>query len=1288
MKMNIVQELLRCMMKYPFWKGPRGRRCGVRMRYIQGRRGHDDLRDTINRAFMVMGVGKEKSNMKIYYEKIRKEYICARRERIEYQRIRRREVMRRKKMISNDQVRQVKRSMTKLISDHVDNGDMTMLKKSRDEWLRWWNGQCRRHGVWDSKSRKHVAQVMVICKRRVRDVIDYAKQKRERSDETKTEMGTLKVVSYNCGSYRKRVYEMVEEMADADIIALQETNIGDVDVKPPFGWKFCSNERPGGSGGGTGFLVRQELKWERMRKHWGRNMREGESKTTIWGMEWCWIRVRAAKGWLYLASVYRPPGRAVSYAEGLVDQIRDFEGRAESLGVILMGDFNCLLADKELVPDGFGGVDGGYALDGQQWLKMFGELKYTILNTMDGDMCEATHRVKRKTTMISSVIDYMICFGSSEGISAFSVSDSCTDHRYLSCLVNCEMMVRPYVPRIRMDRLRKKHDVRYVTWTKNMQQRLDETFGDVTDMSMTEWTDGVVDVAAKVLGLTKQRKSKLQKVQPWWNKDMTVRQKEIRKLQREIWKKKVEAEVWCEMKQDLKQKVKELRQMMKTSMRHFWKNKRELWSLGEPEAIREAFKTVKRLHSGGGGNGVIHTREEMEDAWRGVLSVKPPDECNERECVDILQSMKWCYDDYEEVTCEEVQRCIETLPNNKACGSDEISNELMKLLPESAVSALTIAMNSFLKDPFGEIPDAWRRNLVVLLPKEAVPSDPLKYRPITLLSCVAKLTEKVIYERTKDMNVHLHFDQGGFVAGRGCIEQAWRFKVFDDAMRYKKKKGWALFLDLKKAYDSVPIHMAVVKLLKKGLPQYIVRYIWAWMLDHGSELMVDNDPATPIPVLRGVPQGSILSPFIFNCYIDDLIEKLSVDGLQTETTMRPRSAMHGEDFSFSLQVLGYADDLGVVDDVDGEFLARACEICASWMRENGMRFAEKKCVLKKIGAQGVRKDLGLMMNGVKLQTVTEFKYLGVVFGKSNQIYSVKDDVMKDIDKRLESNFTGLESMYGTPVDVGIRMVLAIYLPKVLYGCEIFPVKDELERKVVKLLRKVLNCYGSDSSERVMSFTGMRKIEEYQYVRVIRFVFKTLLSVHEQLAVPMRHAMRSRTKWGTHVEKAWEWGRENGYLSIGCHDLRTMETEREAVKQYLREFNLQYGAKKHLRRPHPAVRYGGLSAQFAFIFFRGNFNPNDITSRQGDYPCRCCQEEGAVDDAHHLLECSHPTVSKILKETAELLDTTSETIRQILKQQCKPDHDWQWMELSVACERLWKLRKAEMAKAKAAKVRQQ
>jgi hypothetical protein len=219
----------------------------------------------------------------------------------------------------------------------------------------------------------------------------------------------------------------------------------------------------------------------------------------------------------------------------------------------------------------------------------------------------------------------------------------------------------------------------------------------------------------------------------------------------------------------------------------------------------------------------------------------------------------------------DLQKLLNSLTLKKACGIDGIPNECLRHLPRRPVVHLTHLINHCIR--LSHFPTSWKEAKVVTLPK---PGKDLKFpqnlRPISLLSSTGKVFEKVILEIVKshigEKNL-LNASQFGFRARHSTTLQYLRLADHVTLHFNNNMSTAAVFLDIEKAFDTTWHPRLLYKLAKLQFSNNLIKLISSFLSQRNFRVSVEGKLSTPRYMQAGVPQGSVLSPTLYNLYIND-----------------------------------------------------------------------------------------------------------------------------------------------------------------------------------------------------------------------------------------------------------------------------------------------------------------------------------------------------------------------------------------------------------------------------------
>ena len=224
------------------------------------------------------------------------------------------------------------------------------------------------------------------------------------------------------------------------------------------------------------------------------------------------------------------------------------------------------------------------------------------------------------------------------------------------------------------------------------------------------------------------------------------------------------------------------------------------------------------------------------------------------------------------ITLDEMQTTLSTCKPSGAPGIDKITNKMLKLCPLNTLEQLRAIFNASLK--LSHLPANWKASNIKMIHKKGKPKDSVSsYRPISLINCISKWLEKIINGRIQnwaESNLILPPCQSGFRKKKSCQDHIARLDQYVTEGFNKKEKTGLVMFDLEKAFDKASHQGIIYKLRHVGLPAGLLNWTENFLTNRTFHVTWNSTHSKAYTTKTGVPQGSCLSPTLFNIFFSDI----------------------------------------------------------------------------------------------------------------------------------------------------------------------------------------------------------------------------------------------------------------------------------------------------------------------------------------------------------------------------------------------------------------------------------
>lgn len=311
------------------------------------------------------------------------------------------------------------------------------------------------------------------------------------------------------------------------------------------------------------------------------------------------------------------------------------------------------------------------------------------------------------------------------------------------------------------------------------------------------------------------------------------------------------------------------------------------------------------------------------------------------------------------ISINEMLHAIEDLKSKSSPGKDMISNDIIKRLPYSAKETLRNIFNDLIK--LQQFPKDWSNYITILIPKP----ENKGFRPIALASNILKLLERIIKNRLEwfvEKSYIIPQSQYGFRKQKSTQDSTTLLATRAYLSLSKKQVFAALMLDIEGAFDNVVPDILINDLIDLNISSNIISFIQNIIRSRNISFYVNKKHVADRTTYKGLPQGSALSPLLFNIYVRKIIANIG-----------------------KCSNLQFADDCAITFSHKNPYEAtEAIEEGANnlkiWLGNRGLNIAPHKSKL--ILFNNRRKlppDCKITIENTEILPSNQVKFLGVIF---------------------------------------------------------------------------------------------------------------------------------------------------------------------------------------------------------------------------------------------------------------------------------------------------------------------
>ena len=378
-----------------------------------------------------------------------------------------------------------------------------------------------------------------------------------------------------------------------------------------------------------------------------------------------------------------------------------------------------------------------------------------------------------------------------------------------------------------------------------------------------------------------------------------------------------------------------------------------------------------------------------------------------------------------------------------------------------------------------EFPSEWKNATIIPIFKGGNKNVVSNYRPVSLLPLPGKILEKIVHRGLTNFienNNLLSNNQSGFRKNYSTTKSIVDLNDIIFENMNNGKVTTAVFIDLRKAFDTVDHSILLKKLDKVGIKNEIFMWCKNYLSNRKQKTLVNGIHSEYLDVSCGVPQGSVLGPLFFLIYVNDIVNRIGVDNIN----------LYADDTVIHCE----GDDIPLLK----ENIQNLLNIFSYWCKENKLSINAEKTKFVCFGTkQRVKqyRDLKLSLLDTFIQQVPSYKYLGITLDSGLNFNMQIQQTMKKVSHKL---YILSKIRQFLTVKSAILIYKTMILPYFDYGDIVYMFSsinelNKLERLQERCINICTRTYGRDNINNIRATHRLPTLEKRRQCHVNNFMYK-------------------------------------------------------------------------------------------------------------------------------------------------------------------------------------------------------